>query len=344
MGNIVNNIKDAVEAPLNAAADLTGLHVGTGGVNWRTPNPNIGDIWSLGSVFAPGGNFAALMQKGFPAVITNLSTSNLTGNLLGPLGNIGKSNVGQWMNFLGKGQGQDQPGMGGGMGYTMPGQNMSNADMIGSLLGQSFGPSMMEGQYNQGATMRRLQSLDRAYQALDPSNFMASVDQYGRTATAGAQQNAKRFANSSPNLASGAAEGASLDALNQGNMATNQYAQNLLNPFAQAQAFQAQSALMSPQNTMQNYGMLMSLLGLNSQQRAADQMYQANRGPSTFESAVGAFGPALSRWLDRQVFGGQGQGNPDYRYLDADPGYADLTGDAPALDWRSFANIALGLQ
>ena len=336
MGSIVKGIGDAVSAPLNSLGNLTGLHIGTGGVNWSTPNPNLGDIWNVASAFSPAGHFTNL---------AGLGTSNFgMSNLLGPLANIGKSNAGDWMNFLGKGQQGQQGMMGGGRGYTMPGGNLSNADMIGSMLGSVYGPSMMEGQYNQGATMRRLQSLDRAYQALDPSNFMASIDQYGRTATAGAQQNAKRFANANPSASSSTVEGANLDALNQGNMATNQYAQNLLNPFQMAQAYQGQSSLLSPQNTMQNYAQLMSLLGLNNQQAQADLYAQANRPPTTFENFAQYLGGPIEQWAQRQIFGSGGQGDPQYRYLDADPGYADLTQDPPPLDWRSFANIALGLS
>lgn len=323
-----------VSSPLESLGNITGLHIGTGGVNWRTPNPNLGDLWNVGSMFSPGGAFKNIggMSLG------NFGTSSLLGaSGLGGLANPGKMQPMDWLKMGSRASAMGQQG--GGMGYTMPGSNLSNQDMIGSLLGQAYGPSMMEGAFNQGASQRRLMDLQRAHDALDPSNFMASIDEYGRSATAGAQQNAKRFANSSPNLASGAREGAELDALNQGNMATNQYAQGLLNPFAQAKAYQAQSDLYSPQNVLANFSTLAALLGLNNNQRYSDMQAQAMRPPSLLESGVSAFGPGIYDWANRQIFGSQGyQGASDplaqYRYMDVNPDYFD-----DGTDWRSDSNI-----
>lgn len=263
-GNILKGIGNAVTAPFKSVGDIVS---GKG---------NIGDLFNIASVFAPGGNLT-----------TNLAsygTKNIGINSFLPgVADIaqGKGNVMDWMNIV---NAYANAGAGGGGGYKPSGNAQQDLAAMMFPLIQS---DVLFALANQP---RAQQSRLDAANALDPSNqagmYAAMIQQAMNAAGAAGAKHGKQL--KSQGFGDSVQAGAQVNAQNQA--VSNVNSQQVNTPEGIANAYAQIAQLLSGSPNLQGYSQAQQL---GIQKRAADAQYNATKPPTFWESLLATAGTTL---------------------------------------------------
>lgn len=251
LGSILGDIGTQIAEPFK---NVTGLDIGTGGVKWRTPNPNLGDIASLASMFATPG-FKVTSLADISNLGKHIGTSNFgLGSVFGAAGlkDPSKWNIGDVMKVAGMAQGMGQSG--GGQFAAQP----------------------------TGFNAMRMNDIMGARQALSPANQQGAATQYAAQAkrkarTEGRAEGSRLMAQGYGSAARG---GALTSALNRANEEAGRFRMGMADPRAIAQNRLMQANLLSPQNVYA-YDLF------NAQMQQIGNQIAAGRPPSTVENVLG---------------------------------------------------------
>lgn len=229
MGQITNSISKGINNTLGGVVNSV-KKIGTG-------KASLGDVFSLGSLIAPGGSIANIGKASLGSAIAGIG---------------GQAAAGALQNALGGGQRQRSGGLG----------NLT--DEAKAALQQQMQAAM------QGLSRANAAST-AAYNALDPMNNPQAFAAYQDALERGATQRGLAQAAALRDLGFGdpAQAGAILAAQNQAAMQGADYWRTLNDPFALAQrrAAQAQAALMPLQSLGQLYGLYSGSRGMDEQYR-----------------------------------------------------------------------------
>lgn len=247
-----DTISDIVSAPFEAAGNVTGIKVNPfrpQDARITAPNPNLNDIGTLATLFAPGGNLAK-------ASFGSLGLGNLgTASLLGAAGlkDPRKMNLGDALALLQRAQGGGsvaRGGVSGGVGGGFQGMQQNAFLDAARALAPENRDKMIAGYQGQANRMAKRTGRVR--------RGRLRAQGYGKSAQSGAE----------------------IDAMNQANEATSQYAQQVNSPESIANSAMARAKLLSPENIYgyDRYNAQMQLLG---------NQIAGSRPESTFEQIFG---------------------------------------------------------
>ena len=274
--------------PLGTIANTVAAPFKAGG-NILSGKGNIGDLFSLGSLFMPGGNFTGDIAKWGTG---NFGLSSLLGSQgLGDISKWQTKDFASLLPMLMQGGGQ-QGGQGGGMNFS------------GDLAGMAGNLSQMELLAMLQRYPQMLQAKDRAYNSLSQSGTRATANSLGNQAQARGAEAGRANANAlqRQGYASSVSDAAKLQGRNQGTQQANSLLAAIMGPQGQAQNAMAQSQVYSPGGL--SGGGLQSLFGIQNQasnQRQADASYNASKPPSFLETLLGIAPTLASVYMDNKA-------------------------------------------
>ena len=271
-GNLLKGLGNAITSPFKSVGSILG---GKG---------NLGDLLNIGGTLF-GGNLFNPSQWG-----SSIGKSTL-GGILGNMGlDPKKMNTGDFLNLIMSSQG-GQGGQGGqGMNFG------------GGLQGQANQLSQLEMLAMLQNYPKRLQSLNRAYDALSPQGATSQASTISQFLQAQGRDQGRQDEKTLTRrgYSSGTAAGANLAARNRASTQAGQATTDILNPMAASNRAMAQANVYSPGN-LQGGGlnMLLALQNAGNNQRMADAQYNATKPASTLESILGIAGSTAPYWLEQ---------------------------------------------
>lgn len=269
--NPLGSIGKAITAPFQGAANIV------------TGKGNLGDLLSIASIFAPGGNLTTDFAK---YGLKNLGTGSLLG--AAGIGDISKMNTTDLIRLLGQGQ----SGSGSQYQYS-PGSTSG-------LAGQVYPLGLMDLQFALSNTPRRQRATLDAVDALSPQNgaatYQSILDAALRASKGAGEKDAARLRASG--YGGSTQQGAITSATNRAVDHVND--SQILSPDSIASRNAQIAQLLSGTpflNTALNAEAQSQGLGI--QKRAADAAYEASRPPNFLESFAQIAGMVLPSVVDQ---------------------------------------------